>query len=87
MLHPNDLLDEISQQFSKLADNKSQVKEDIKQNIHSILNTGLSKLDVVSREEFEIQQQILQRTRQKVELLEQNLAELEKMLHEQKQQD
>ena len=87
MLRPNDLLDEISQQFSKLADNKSQVKEDIKQNIHTFLNSGLSKLDVVSREEFEIQQQILQRTRQKVELLEQNLAELEKMLHEQTQQD
>ena len=74
---PNDFIQEISSQINKLVENKSQIKEDIKQNVTSLMNSGLGKLDVVSREEFEIQSQILARTRQKLEDLEKKVAELE----------
>ena len=42
-----------------------------------LLNSALSKLDVVSRDEFETQQVVLQRTREKLEALEKRVAQLE----------
>lgn len=53
------------------------VGEDLEQNFRSVLRGGLSKLDLVTREEFEVQEAVLARTREKLEALEQRLAELE----------
>ena len=44
----------------------------------SILESGLTKMDLVSREEFDIQVKVLAKTREKIDKLEQQLAELEK---------
>ena len=53
------------------------VREDLEKNFRSVLRASLNKLDLVTREEFEVQESILARTRAKLEALEQRLAELE----------
>ncbi|ABK90523.1 accessory factor UbiK family protein [Francisella tularensis subsp. novicida] len=53
----------------------------IKNSKESIVNKSLKKLDVVSREEFEVQKKILLKTRQKLEQVE---AKLDKLLAEKK---
>ncbi len=53
------------------------VRDDLERNFRAVLQTGLDKLDLVTREEFEVQQAVLARTRQKLEALEQRLAGLE----------
>ena len=52
--------------------------EDVKNHLHHALLSGLKKLDVVTRDEFDIQTALLQRSREKLTLLEQQVAELEK---------
>ena len=54
------------------------MREDLEQNFRAVLSAGLGKLDLVTREEFEVQQAVLARTREKLEALERRLAELEK---------
>lgn len=65
----------------KLADAVPQglksVREDLEQNFRSVLQSGLSKLDLVTREEFEVQEAVLARTRQKLDMLEAKLKEME----------
>lgn len=53
------------------------VREDIETNFRAVLRASLSKLDLVTREEFEVQQAVLQKTRAKLEALEAQLAQLE----------
>jgi len=65
----------------KLADTVPQglksVREDLEQNFRSVLQSGLGKLDLVTREEFEVQEAVLARAREKLETLEAKLKELE----------
>ena len=65
----------------KLADSVPEglraMREDLESNFRSVLATGLNKLDLVTREEFEVQRAVLQRTREKLEALERRLTELE----------
>jgi BMFP domain-containing protein YqiC len=53
------------------------MREDLEQNFRSVLKGGLQKLDLVTREEFEVQEAVLARTREKLEALEKQVAELE----------
>jgi BMFP domain-containing protein YqiC len=53
------------------------MREDLEKNFRGVLRSGISKLDLVTREEFEIQTAVLARTREKLESLE---AKLEKNL-------
>lgn len=55
-------------------------KDDMEKNIHALLQSALSKLDLVSREEFEVQKAVLSKTRARLEDLEKRVAELEKQL-------
>jgi len=54
------------------------VRDDLEKNFRSVLQSGLARLDLVTREEFEIQQAVLTKTREKLNALEQRLAGLEK---------
>ena len=54
------------------------VRKDLEENFQSVLKSGLNKLDLVTREEFEVQEAVLLRTREKLEALEERLKELEK---------
>ena len=53
------------------------VRDDLEQNFRAVLKSGLSKLDLVTRDEFEVQEAVLERTRAKLEALEAKVAEME----------
>jgi len=53
------------------------VRKDLEENFQSVLKSGLGKLDLVTREEFEVHEAVLARTREKLEALEERLKELE----------
>ncbi|MDH5621956.1 MAG: accessory factor UbiK family protein [Gammaproteobacteria bacterium] len=54
------------------------MREDLEANFRGVLRTGIGKLDLVTREEFEVQEAVLARTREKLERLEAKLEEIEK---------
>ncbi len=60
-----------------LPDGLKTAREEIETSFNSVLKTGIGKLDLVTREEFEVQEAVLARTREKLEELEKRLAEYE----------
>ncbi len=58
----------------------NQFKEDMEKNVHAIVQSVLGKLDLVTREEFEVQKLVLAKTRSKLEDLEKRVADLEQQL-------
>lgn len=59
---------------------ESSPAKDIEKNVRAMLSSGLARLDVVPRAEFEVQAQVLLKTREQLEALETRLAEIEKRL-------
>jgi BMFP domain-containing protein YqiC len=51
--------------------------KDLEKNLRAMLNQGFSRLDLLTREEFEVQADVLARTRAKLDALEKRVAELE----------
>lgn len=51
---------------------------DLEKNIHALLQSTFSKLSLVSREEFDVQKEVLRQTRDKLEVLEKQLSVFEK---------
>jgi len=74
----NRIFDEISARVSE-ALAASPVK-DIEKNLRVMLSGAFSRLDLVTREEFDVQAKVLARTREKLTTLEARVAELEKKL-------
>lgn len=74
----NDLQGKINQAI------ESSPAKDIEKNVKSMMTQGFSKLDLVTREEFDIQSQVLAKTRAKLEALEQRVQQLEESLASQK---
>ena len=70
-------LDELARRLSDLVPpGLRESQEELQQTFKSALQAGLSKLDLVTREEFDVQRAVLLRTREKLDALEQRLAEL-----------
>jgi ubiquinone biosynthesis accessory factor UbiK len=72
-----------SKAFDDLAARIGQAIEnspakDIEKNVRTMLSSGLARLDLVPRAEFDVQAQVLLKTREKLEALEARLAEIEK---------
>lgn len=78
MANRDALHDLASKITSLLPAHMQQMQDDLESNIHSLLQNTLSKMNLVTREEFDVQTALLQRTREKLENLEQRLSELEK---------
>lgn len=57
-----------------------ELGNDVEQKVRQVIQAQLGKLDVVNREEFDVQTQVLLRTRQKLTELEKKMAELEAKL-------
>ncbi|WCE29698.1 ubiquinone biosynthesis accessory factor UbiK [Vibrio sp. SCSIO 43137] len=57
-----------------------ELGSDVDQKVRQVIQGQLNKLDIVSREEFDVQTQVLLRTRQKLTEMEQKLADLEAKL-------
>ena len=74
MLDPK-LFEEFSARLSAIV--AASPVADIEKNARALLATFFTKLDLVSREEFDIQSQVLQRTREKLKALEERVAQLE----------
>lgn len=53
------------------------LRDDLETNFKAVLQSGLTKLDLVSRQEFDVQTAVLRRTREKLDALEARLAALE----------
>jgi BMFP domain-containing protein YqiC len=53
------------------------IQQDLETNFRSVLRSSLGKLDLVTREEFDTQLKVLERTRSKLEALEKKVQELE----------
>lgn len=72
----------IDQLATKLAEAVPQglklVRDDLEDNFRSVLRSGLARLDLVTRDEFEVQRAVLARTREKLDTLESRLAQLDK---------
>jgi ubiquinone biosynthesis accessory factor UbiK len=70
------LAQEVAGKVSEILSNSPA--RDVEKNLKASLAAWLSKLDLVTREEFDVQTQVLARTRDKLQELETRLAELEK---------
>ena len=72
----------INELAGKLADavpaDLSGLRDDVEGNFRGLLQSGLDKLDLVTREEFDVQRKVLERTRDKLERLENELIELQR---------
>lgn len=72
-------LDDLARRLaSSVPPGVQALRRDLEENFKAVLQAGLSKLDLVSRQEFDVQAGVLRRTREKLEALEARLAELEK---------
>jgi len=58
----------------------SGLKNEFEQSVQNVLHNAFDKMDLVTREDFEIQSSVLQKTRIKLEQLEKKLAEFEEKL-------
>jgi BMFP domain-containing protein YqiC len=77
-MEKNSFFDDLQAKVSKVLENSPA--KDIEKNVKAMLNQGFSKLDLVTREEFDLQIQVLGKTRAKLEALEARVAELEEQL-------
>jgi BMFP domain-containing protein YqiC len=78
MKQPNDVFNDFQAKMSELLRNSPA--KDVERNMKAMLSQGFSKLDLVTREEFDTQTQVLVRTRTRLEELEQRVAQLEAKL-------
>jgi BMFP domain-containing protein YqiC len=60
-----------------LPANAEVIQEDVKKNLKAILNAAFARMDLVTREEFDVQTQLLARTRERLESMERQVALLE----------
>ena len=74
----NRIFDDISARVSEVLA-KSPAK-DIERNLRGMLSSAFSRLDLVTREEFDVQAKVLARTREKLVAIETRVAVLEKKL-------
>ena len=73
-----DFLNEISNKIKEIVRNSPLA--DMDKNIHALIQGAFTKMELISREEFDVQVEVLRNTREKLEKLELKLAELEEKL-------
>lgn len=74
-------IDELAKKLAGFMPTSVQnLQEDIEQNIRGGLENGLRKMNLVGREEFDVQNAVLLRTREKLEALEKTVATIEAQL-------
>ena len=74
-------LDELTQKITGLLPSGfKETQADLEKNIRTLINATFTKMNLVTREEFDVQTQVLARTRAKLEAMEKQLQELEQQL-------
>ena len=80
MIDPK-IIDDISRRLSEsLPPGVASLQQETRQHMDSALQAAFARLDLVTREEFDVQAAVLARTREKLETLEKHVAELEQQL-------
>jgi hypothetical protein len=76
-------IEDIARQlFERLPEAARTMRRDIESNFRAVLQSGLGRLDLTTRDEFDVQTKVLERTRSRLEQLELRIAALEKRLQE-----
>ncbi|HLU05902.1 MAG TPA: accessory factor UbiK family protein [Woeseiaceae bacterium] len=75
---PRETIDKLARRLAEaVPEGLRSARDDLEQNFRSVLHSGISRLDLVTREEFDVQQAVLARTREKLEALERRLSTME----------
>jgi ubiquinone biosynthesis accessory factor UbiK len=74
MIDPKKIEDIAKQIGNAIPPQLKQFADDVEAKVKQVLQSKLADMDFVSRDEFDVQRQVLLRTREKVELLEQQLS-------------
>jgi BMFP domain-containing protein YqiC len=75
------ILDDIARRLSDAMPASARaVQDDLEKNLRAAAQAAFNKLDLVTREEFDVQRKLLARSRAKIDLLEKQVAELEAKL-------
>ena len=77
-MNKNDFFNDLQNKINQVIENSPM--KDVEKNVKAMMSQGFSKLDLVTREEFDIQAQVLAKTRAKLEALEARVTELEAQL-------
>jgi len=75
---PAKLVEEVSAKVSELL--AASPARDVEKNVRALVSSALARLELVTREEFDVQAKVLVRTREKLAVLEARVAELEAKL-------
>lgn len=71
-------LDDLARRLAEsLPPGLAALGDDVQQNFRAVLQAGLARLDLVTRQEFDVQAGVLKRTRERLEQLDRRLRELE----------
>lgn len=84
MINPKKIEEFTRKMQEALPKNVRDLGEDIEKKLKQAIQNQLSKLDLITREEFDVQTQVLLRTREKLAQLENQLAELENKINNQR---
>ena len=77
----NKILEDLAEKMSKmLPPGLSDLQKEMQKSFHTMLVETLKRLDLVTREEFDIQAEVLLRTREKIDSLEKTIAKLEQKI-------
>lgn len=75
------VIDDVARRLAELLPpGIKELQADVEKNFRATLHTAFSKLDLVTREEFDVQSQVLARTRAKLEALEKRVSEMEQKM-------
>ncbi len=75
------VMDDLAGKISALVPSGMKgIQDDMEKNIRGVVQSALARMELVTREEFDVQSEVLSRTRAKLDVLEKQVAELEKTL-------
>lgn len=76
-MKPEELINQFSKQLDQVMSSAEGMSAEVQQQLRSAMMSTFSKLDLVTRDEFDTQRAVLMRSREKIEALERQLVELE----------
>lgn len=79
---PHERISRLAQQIGERLQGASQAPEDIQKGVQQVVKGAFDRLELVSREDFDILMDVLQRTRSRVEALEKQVAALETLIEQ-----
>ena len=82
-MNPEDIHKEVLEQLSKSFAGVQAISSEVQGHLRSAMMSTFNKLDLVTREEFDAQRAVLTRSREKIDALERQLADLEAALSSQ----